>query len=179
MTDKNDVVFKNLMMTPIMNVKVHGITKDDFFQKKNYSGIFGIDGGKDVSPRISWSNFPKETKSFVVTMYDPNAPTQSGFWHWAVKDISANIDTLEENAGAINSQKLPENAVAMPMDARMNQYVGAAPSKGDAPHPYHITVTALDVEVLDISPESTPAFMNFNMIGHELARGFKIVYAKL
>ncbi len=61
----------------------------------------------------------------------------------------------------------------------MNQYVGAAPSKGDAPHPYHITVTALDVEVLDISPESTPAFMNFNMIGHELARGFKIIYAKL
>lgn len=76
----------------------------------------------------------------------------------------------------INCQK---KTVVMPMDARMNRYVGAAPAKGDGPHTYHIVVTALDVDVLDVSPESTPAFMNFNMIGHELARGSKIVYAEL
>lgn len=177
---ENDVVLKNLKSTNNkIKVEVIGLTDKDFFQKKNYSGIFGIDGGQDVSPEIKWSNVPKGTKSIVVTMYDPDAPTQSGFWHWSIKDIPANIDHLEENAGAVNSDKLPNEAIAMPMDARMNQYVGAAPAAGDEPHPYHIMVTALDVEKLDISPDSTPAFMNFNMIGHELGRGYKIVYAEI
>lgn len=154
MINKNDIVFQNLMTVPNMNVEVHGLNDNDFFQNKNYSKVFGIDGGEDVSPRITWRNVPKGTKSFVITMYDPDAPTQSGFWHWAIKDIPINVNELAENAGA-------------------------APSIGDAPHPYHITVTALDTEVLDISPESTPAFMNFNMIGHELARGYKTVYAQI
>lgn len=179
MINKNDIVFQNLMTVPNMNVEVHGLNDNDFFQNKNYSKVFGIDGGEDVSPRITWRNVPKGTKSFVITMYDPDAPTQSGFWHWAIKDIPVNVNELAENAGAVNSSKLPKGAISMPMDARMNQYVGAAPSIGDAPHPYHITVTALDTEVLDISPESTPAFMNFNMIGHELARGYKTVYAQI
>lgn len=174
-----DIVFNNLTEVPNLKVLVNGLTDDGFFQRKNYSGIFGIEGGQDISPEISWTDVPAGTKSFVVTMYDPDAPTESGFWHWSVKDIPANITKLSENAGDINSDILPEKAVAMPMDARMNRYVGAAPAKGDAPHPYHIVVTALDVEVLDVSPDSTPAFMNFNMIGHELARGSKIVYAEL
>lgn len=174
-----DIVFDNLMTLPNFDVEVSGLTQDGFFQKKNYSAIFGVPDGKDVSPKVSWNGFPEGTKSFVVTMYDPNAPTESGFWHWAIKDIPANINELTENAGAINSKLLPNEAITMPMDARMNQYVGAAPSEGDKPHPYHIVVTALDVETLDLAPDSTPAFMNFNMIGHELARGYQVVYAQL
>lgn len=174
-----DIVFNNLAKVPYLTVSVSGLTNNGFFQKKNYSGMFGIEGGQDVSPEVSWNDVPSGTKSFVVTMYDPDAPTESGFWHWSIKDIPADITTLSENAGDINSDSLPEKAVAMPMDARMNRYVGAAPAKGDQPHPYHIVVTALDVDVLDVSPDSTPAFMNFNMIGHELARGSKIVYAQL
>ncbi|MCP1275906.1 YbhB/YbcL family Raf kinase inhibitor-like protein [Leuconostoc citreum] len=174
-----DIVFNNLAEVPELTISIKGLTNDVFFQKKNYSAIFGIDGGEDISPEISWNNAPAGTKSFVVTMYDPDAPTESGFWHWSIKDIPATVTTLFENAGDIKSDVLPDKAIAMPMDARMDRYVGAAPARGDEPHPYHIVVTALDVDVLDVSPDSTPAFMNFNMIGHELARGSKIVYAQL
>lgn len=178
MVDKN-VVFNKLMDVPSMKVEVKNLIDNGFFQIKNYSNIFGIENGEDISPLIEWSGAPEGTKSFVITMYDPDAPTESGFWHWAIKDIPADVNKLFENAGALNSELLPEGAIAMPMDARMKQYVGAAPAEGDEPHPYHIVVTALDVETLDVSPDSTPAFMNFNMIGHELARGYQVVFAKL
>ncbi|CAK1241682.1 Uncharacterized conserved protein [Fructobacillus fructosus] len=174
-----DVVLNNLQEAQNIDVTVKGLTENGFFEKKNYSGIFGIEGGQDISPEIQWGKVPEGTKSIVVTMYDPDAPTESGFWHWAIKDIPADVTYLAENAGSANSEKLPNGAITMPMDARMNQYVGAAPSAGDEPHPYHIVVTALDVPTLDISPDSTPAFMNFNMIGHELARGYQIVYAQI
>lgn len=177
--NNKDIVFNHLIDVPEMNVAVHGLSDNNYFNKENYSAIFGVNGGGDVSPEISWNGVPEGTKSFVVTMYDPDAPTQSGFWHWSIKDIPASVTKLTQNAGSLNSELLPKGSVAMPMDARMNQYVGAAPAEGDTAHPYHIVVTALDVEVLDVSPDSTPAFMNFNMIGHELARGSKIVYAKL
>lgn len=179
MSKENDVVFNNLIDVPHMEVNVHGLTDQGFFQKKNYSKIFGIPGGLDVSPKVSWSNVPKDAKSIVITMYDPDAPTESGFWHWSVKDIPVTITELPENAGTVKGDLLPSSAVAMPMDAGMKQYVGAAPSKGDTPHRYHIVVTALDVEILDVSPDSSPAFMNFNMMGHELARGYQIIYAQI
>ena len=66
-----------------------------------WSGIFGVPGGKDVSPELSWYGFPKQTKSFVVSMYDPQAPTQAGFFHWIVEDIPATTTHLPQNAGAL------------------------------------------------------------------------------
>lgn len=74
-----DIVFNNLAEVPELTISIKGLTNDVFFQKKNYSAIFGIDGGEDISPEISWNNAPAGTKSFVVTMYDPDAPTESGF----------------------------------------------------------------------------------------------------
>src|SRR5579863_2823557 len=65
------------------------------------SGIFGVPGGKDISPQLSWSGFPSQTRSFVVSMYDPEAPTGSGFWHWIVEDIPATTTSLPKNAGAL------------------------------------------------------------------------------
>src|ERR1700733_6997180 len=76
------------------------------------SGIFGA-GGEDVSPQLSWSGFPEATQSFVVTCYDPDAPTASGFWHWAVADIPAAVTELAAGAGTPGSAELPAAALTL------------------------------------------------------------------
>src|ERR1700735_565052 len=80
------------------------------------SGIFGA-GGTDPSPQLSWSGFPAETKSFAITMYDPAAPTGSGFWHWAVVDLPANVTSLESGAGDDDGTGLPTGAIQLKNDA--------------------------------------------------------------
>lgn len=133
------------------------------------SGIFGA-GGADVSPQLSWSGFPAETKSFAVTVYDPTAPTGSGFWHWAVVDIPASTTSLESGAGDVTGSRLPEGAIQLKNDAGLAHYLGAAPPAGHGVHTYFIAVHALDVDSLGIDAEATPAFLGFNMSGHTLAR---------
>jgi Raf kinase inhibitor-like YbhB/YbcL family protein len=133
------------------------------------SGTFGA-GGQDLSPQLSWSGFPEGTKSFCVTMYDPDAPTMSGFWHWVVADIPASTTELPAGAGSVDHAKLPSDALALPNDARMTQYVGAAPSPGSGPHRYYIVVTAVDVASIGVAGDVTPAFLMFNLGGHTLGR---------
>lgn len=134
------------------------------------SGAFGVPGGADRSPQLSWSGFPVETKSFVVTVYDPDAPTASGFWHWAVLDIPASVTSLEANAGTQDGAGLPAGAVQLKNDAGFAGYVGAAPPAGHGPHRYFTVVHAVDVESLGLPAEATPAFLGFNLFSHTLAR---------
>lgn len=133
------------------------------------SGIFGA-GGDDRSPQLRWSGFPEGTKSFAITVYDPMAPTGSGFWHWAVADIPADVTSLESGAGDDAGSGLPEPAWQLKNDAGLTRYLGAAPPAGHGKHTYFIGVHALDVESLGIDHTATPAFMAFNMSGHTLAR---------
>ena len=133
------------------------------------SGIFGA-GGEDVSPALAWTGFPPETKSFVVTVYDPAAPTASGFWHWAVVDIPASVTSLPTGAGDDAGSYLPEGAIQLRNDAGLARYLGAAPPAGHGVHTYHIAVHAVDVESLGIGADATPAFAGFNLSGHTLAR---------
>ena len=133
------------------------------------SGIFGA-GGADVSPQLGWSGFPAETKSFVVTVYDPTAPTGSGFWHWAVADIPASVTSLATGAGDAEGSGIPAGAFQLRNDASLAQYLGAAPPAGHGVHTYFIAVHAVDVETLGIDASATPAFLGFNLSGHTLAR---------
>ena len=133
------------------------------------SGIFGA-GGEDVSPQLSWSGFPEGTKSFVVTCYDPDAPTASGFWHWAVADIPVTVTSLDSNAGDENSAALPHGAVTLANDAGLNRYLGSAPPPGHGVHHYYFVVHAVDVESLELPEGATPAFLGFNLFSHTLAR---------
>ncbi|WP_433330977.1 YbhB/YbcL family Raf kinase inhibitor-like protein [Spirillospora sp. CA-294931] len=130
----------------------------------------GIPGGKDLSPQLSWSGAPEGTKSYAVTVYDPDAPTGSGFWHWAVADIPATTTELPEGAGDDTGSGLPEGAFQLPNDARTARFLGAAPPAGHGPHRYFIVVHALDVESIGVPADATPAYLGFTMSGHILGR---------
>lgn len=133
------------------------------------SGAFGVPGGKDISPQLSWSGFPAETESFAVTMFDPDAPTASGFWHWAVADIPVTTTTLDAGAGSAGAT-LPAGAITLRNDGGFAGFVGAAPPAGHGYHRYFITVHAVDVRTLAVGAEATPAFLGFNLFSHSIAR---------
>jgi Raf kinase inhibitor-like YbhB/YbcL family protein len=133
------------------------------------SGIMGA-GGEDASPQLEWSGFPDETRSFAVTIFDPCAPTASGFWHWAVADIPASITSLPSGAGDDEGSGLPDGAVQLRNDAGSPRYIGAAPPEGHGSHRYYVVVHAVDVETLDLPSGATPAFLGFNLFFHTLAR---------
>jgi Raf kinase inhibitor-like YbhB/YbcL family protein len=134
------------------------------------SGIFGVPGGQDVSPQLSWSGAPAGTQGYAVTMYDPDAPTGSGFWHWAVANIPAHVTSLDEGAGDETGSGVPAPAFQLPNDARAARYIGGAPPPGDGPHRYYLVVSALDTADLGIPRDATPAYLGFAMAGHVLGR---------
>lgn len=151
------------------------VTSEDFsdgqtLPKPQASAIFGA-GGQDVSPQLSWTGFPAETKSFVVTCFDPDAPTAAGFWHWAVADIPATVTSLPADAGAPGSAALPDQAVTLRGDAGLAQFVGAGPPPGHGPHRYFFVVHAVDVESLELPEGASPSYLGFNLFSHAIARG--------
>jgi Raf kinase inhibitor-like YbhB/YbcL family protein len=138
------------------------------------SGVMGA-GGEDRSPQLSWSGFPEGTQSFAVTVYDPDAPTASGFWHWAVANIPASVTELPGGAGDKDEPTLPEGALQLRNDAGFAGYVGAAPPSGHGPHRYFLVVHAVDTDTLDVTADTTPAVLGFNLFVHTLARATMVV----
>lgn len=132
------------------------------------ANAFGC-SGENISPALQWKGVPKAAKTLVLTVYDPDAPTGSGFWHWAVYNIPADSDGLPANAGA-SADKLPAGAVTLKNDAGMNGYIGACPPPGDKPHRYIYTLYALD-SALDLPADATPAVLGFSLNGKVLASG--------
>lgn len=131
------------------------------------SGIMGA-GGQDLSPQLSWSGFPEQTRSFAVTVFDPDAPTASGFWHWAVANLPDTVSELP--AGAGDGSSLPGDAITLRSDAGLHRYVGAAPPAGHGYHRYFVVVHAVGVEKLEIDADASPAYLGFNLFMHSVAR---------
>lgn len=134
------------------------------------SGAFGVPGGEDRSPQLAWSGAPEGTRSYVITCYDPDAPTGSGFWHWAVADIPADVTELPAGAGTPGGADLPAGAVTLANDAGMQGFLGAAPPPGHGEHRYYFTVHAVDVDSLELPEGATPAFLGFNLFSHTVGR---------
>jgi Raf kinase inhibitor-like YbhB/YbcL family protein len=126
--------------------------------------------GQDISPQLAWSGAPEGTKSYAVTVYDPDAPTGSGFWHWAVADIPATVTALPAGAGDDVGAGLPAGAFQLPNDARLARFLGAAPPPGHGTHRYVFVVHALDVDTIGVPADATPALLGFTMAGHILGR---------
>ncbi|MCC7009848.1 MAG: YbhB/YbcL family Raf kinase inhibitor-like protein [Acidobacteria bacterium] len=123
-----------------------------------YNG-FGCTGG-NVSPQLSWTGAPRDTRSFVVTVYDPDAPTGSGFWHWVVIDIPASVTSLPTGA---SRGKLPAGAIETRTDFGAPGYGGPCPPAGDKPHRYVFTVHALKADRLDLDAQASGALVGFNV----------------
>ena len=107
-----------------------------------------------------------------MTLYDPDAPTVSGFWHWAVVNIPGNVTQLPAGAGDESGSGLPQGAFQIPNDARMARFLGAAPPEGHGKHRYIFSVHALDAERIEIDKGATPAFLMFNLLDHTFGRAF-------
>jgi hypothetical protein len=133
------------------------------------SGIANA-GGEDRSPTLHWHGFPSGTKSFVLTVFDPDAPTSSGWWHWAVFNIPASIESLPQNAGSTDGSLMPNGAITLPNDLRLESFQGAAPPAGHGEHRYIFTLSALNTERLDVPAGSTPAMLGFMLRDHVVAR---------
>ncbi|GEK85786.1 YbhB/YbcL family Raf kinase inhibitor-like protein [Microbacterium aerolatum] len=126
-------------------------------------------GGEDRSPGLQWSQPPAGTKSIAISCFDPDAPTGSGFWHWAAYNLPAGTTTLASGIGDLAA--LPPGATVLPNENRTERFIGAAPPEGTGVHRYFFVVDALDVDALEIAPGSTPAVLGFNRHFHSIARG--------
>jgi Raf kinase inhibitor-like YbhB/YbcL family protein len=137
-------------------------------QRFEFNG-FGC-SGENKSPELKWSGAPKGTKSFAVTVYDPDAPTGSGWWHWVVIDIPADVHELAADAGALNSTTLPKGAIQGRTDYGVAAFGGTCPPKGDKPHRYIFTVYALKVGKLDVPDGATAALTGYMIHGNMLGK---------
>lgn len=133
----------------------------------------GSPGGANRSPQLSWSGFPAGTESFVVTCFDPDAPTPSGFWHWLAVDIPGSVAELAEDAGSSDAA-LPAGAFHTRNDFGDFRYDGCAPPQGDRAHRYFFVVHAVDQPRLGPDSTASAAAISFNLAFHTLARAILV-----
>ena len=137
-------------------------------KKFEFNG-FGC-AGENKSPALKWSGAPKDAKSFAVTVYDPDAPTGSGWWHWSVVNIPADVTELPPDAGAVGGANLPKGATAVRSDFGAAGWGGVCPPQGDKPHRYIFTVYALKTDKLDLPPDAAGALAGFMINANQIGK---------
>ncbi|HEY4612854.1 MAG TPA: YbhB/YbcL family Raf kinase inhibitor-like protein [Bacteroidota bacterium] len=142
--------------------------------KQVFNG-FGCSGA-NVSPQLSWENAPAGTKSFAITMYDPDAPTGSGWWHWLVFDIPGTMNELPSNAGDLSKNLAPKGSVHSITDFGQPGYGGPCPPPGHGFHTYIITVYALKVEKLGPDEKASPALVGYNLNANTIQKASIVMY---
>ncbi|MCL3861932.1 YbhB/YbcL family Raf kinase inhibitor-like protein [Actinotalea sp. K2] len=151
--------------------QVHPFTllSDDIADDVPLAAPFTAEGGS-TSPHLRWEGFPEGTRSFVVSCFDPDAPTPAGFWHWTVANLPAATTSLPTGAGSPDGQMLPRSAFQTRNDGGGVGYTGAAPPAGDRVHRYVFAVHALDVDHLDLDGAATPTTVAFTALFHTVGR---------
>ena len=150
------------------------LTSPDFTEGSTLPQRFEFNGfgcaGDNQSPALFWSGAPSGTQSYAVTVYDPDAPTGSGWWHWSVVNIPASVTGLRPDAGAAGGAKLPAGASHVRIDYGVAAWGGTCPPAGDAPHRYVFTVHALKVPRLDLPADATAALAGYMINANSLGR---------
>ncbi|MFC5496666.1 YbhB/YbcL family Raf kinase inhibitor-like protein [Caenimonas terrae] len=146
------------------DIKANGMIDKKF----EFKG-FGCDG-ENKSPALKWSGAPKGTKSFALSVYDPDAPTGSGWWHWYVVNLPADTTELKADAGAVGGANLPKGATQVKTDFGAAGFGGVCPPQGDKPHRYIFTVHALKTDKLDIPADASPALAGFMVNADTIAK---------
>ncbi|NGN99839.1 YbhB/YbcL family Raf kinase inhibitor-like protein [Grimontia sp. S25] len=143
------------------------ITEGESLKKGQIFNSWGCTGNNH-SPELKWVDPPEGTKSYAVTMYDPDAPTGSGWWHWVMINIPADVQYLKLNAGKEGGSLMPKGAQMQRNDFGVVGFGGACPPPKASKHNYEITVFALDVEKLDVPAEGSPALAGYNILQHRI-----------
>jgi Raf kinase inhibitor-like YbhB/YbcL family protein len=139
---------------------------------------FGCEG-KNISPALKWSGAPSGTKSYAVTVYDPDAPTGSGWWHWVVYNIPASASELPEGAGAADGKGMPTGAAQGRTDFGAAGFGGACPPAGDKPHRYIFTVYALKTDKIEAPADASAALVGFMVNANKLGKAsFEAKYGR-
>jgi len=126
--------------------------------------------GDNISPELTWQGEPAGTKSFVITVFDPDAPTGSGWWHWLVFNIPKDIHTLPEDSGNPDNGLMPDGVIQGRTDFGTSGYGGACPPKGAKKHRYQFTVWALDTDHLPLTADTSGAMLGFNLSNHAIGK---------
>ncbi|MEP4534132.1 MAG: YbhB/YbcL family Raf kinase inhibitor-like protein [Cyclobacteriaceae bacterium] len=132
--------------------------------------------GDNKSPQLSWVNAPEGTKSFAVTMYDPDAPTGSGWWHWVMFDIPSNVNELVSGAGDVSTKLAPEGAIQSITNYGAKGYGGPCPPEGHGLHQYVITIYALKTDKLGLDENTNPAVVGYYLWNNTIAKASIVTY---
>lgn len=141
----------------------HGEMMDN---KQEFNG-FGCTGG-DLSPHLKWENAPEGTKSFAITVYDPDAPTGSGWWHWQVVNVPTSVTELATGAGSTNTSPLFKGSRQIRNDYGVEGFGGACPPEGHGVHRYRFTVHALSVDKLELPENASGALTGYMINQHTI-----------
>ena len=174
------ISFVFLLITGISAAQTFTLKSKDIGGQATAQQIFNGMGctGKNISPELSWVNAPKGTKSFAITMYDKDAPTGSGWWHWVVFDIPANTNNIPQGAGDVKKNLMPKGTIQSVTDFRINGYGGPCPPKGGGIHTYTITVYALKVAKLGLDKTANPAMVGFYLNQNVIEKASLVFYYK-
>ncbi|MBQ4795078.1 YbhB/YbcL family Raf kinase inhibitor-like protein [Pectobacterium versatile] len=149
------------------------LTSTDVRQGEQVKDAYVLNGsgctGKNISPQLSWSGAPAETKSFAITMFDSDAPTGSGWWHWSLVNIPKEINSVARNAGSTDGKNIPVGAVQGRTDFGGPGFGGPCPPSGDATHHYHFKIWALKVDKLPVDKDSGGALVGYMLNSNSIA----------
>lgn len=156
-------------------LKSTDVHEGELFNKKYVYDKMGA-GGENISPALYWSGVPKNTKSLVLTIFDPDAPRPEGWWHWLVFNIPGNVVQLPAGIGSISSGCLPKGAIETINDYGEYGYGGPCPPVGDKPHRYQFTLYALDIDALALDRQAKPEHVMRMVSKHEVGRASFTAY---
>ena len=154
------------------------VTSEDINGQLSNRQVFDGFGcnGENISPSLSWDKAPEGTESFAITMFDPDAPTGSGWWHWLIFDLDKKTTMIKHNAGNPALDIAPKGSIQSVTSFGFKGYGGACPPQGDSAHRYVFTVHALNIKALGIDENSTPAMVGFYLNKNTLAKASLIAY---